>query len=183
MMAPLKNNCFEIVLFSFWTLKTASQKQHYLCQKFLLPIPKQTWKIFSIERLIYFLRPHMAIWSRLTPTNVAKRCVSRNSVYHYFLLLLCSHLIQGAWKKSICSPIRRNCWKKNIHSAIRLYLSKINCICSAVRPCCSKKIYIRSAVRKKIASVQPLNRSVLNGFSSHFLSVHLPCIQPLERIS
>ena len=157
-MAPLKNNCFEIVLFSFWTLKTASQKQHYLCQKFLLPIPKQTWKIFSIERLIYFLRPHMAIWSRLTPTNVAKRCVSRNSVYHYFLLLLCSHLIQGAWKKASVHPFDLTIGKKEhpfSHSTLpfenKLYLfsrstllfekdlhsfscSKKNCICSAIKP-------------------------------------------------
>ena len=164
MMAPLKNNCFEIVLFSFWTLKTASQKQHYLCQKFLLSIPKQTWKIFSIARLIYFLRPHMAICSRLTPTNVAKWRVSRNSVYHYFLLLLCSHSIQGTWKMASVLPFNLTVGKKEhplSHSTLpfenKLYLfsrstvlfekdlhpfscSKKNCICSAIKPICFERL-------------------------------------------
>ena len=74
-MAPLKNNYFEIALFSFWTLKTALRKQHYLCQKFLLPIPIHTWKISWIERLIYFLWPHMGNWSRLT-------LMWQSNVYH-----------------------------------------------------------------------------------------------------
>ena len=50
-IAPLKNSNFEIVLFSFRTLKTALQKQRYLCQKFPLPIPFHTWKISCFEHI------------------------------------------------------------------------------------------------------------------------------------
>ena len=50
-IAPLKNSNFEIIaLFSFRTMKTALRKQHYLCQKFLLPIPFHTWKISCFEQ-------------------------------------------------------------------------------------------------------------------------------------
>ena len=50
-IAPLKNSNFEIVLFSFRTLKTALRKQRYLCQKFPLPIPFHTWKISCFEHI------------------------------------------------------------------------------------------------------------------------------------
>ena len=46
-IAPLKNNNFEIALFSFRTLKTALRKQRYLCQKFPLPIPFCSWMFTS----------------------------------------------------------------------------------------------------------------------------------------
>ena len=126
---------FEIVLFSVRTLKTASRKQCYLCQKFLLPIPTHTWKISWIERLIFF----GATRGKLAPfdSDVAKQCVSRNSVYHFFLLLSSSHSIPGVRKKAICSPVRHNrSKKKSIHSAIGLNRSK------------------------KITSVQPFNLTV-----------------------
>ena len=52
-IVPLKNNNFEIALFSFRTLKAALWKQCYLCQKFPLPIPFHTWKISCFEHILH----------------------------------------------------------------------------------------------------------------------------------
>ena len=59
-MAPLKNNYFEIALFSFRTLKAALRNQ-------------RSWKISSFEQLIYIVRPHLANLGRLTLMNMATR--------------------------------------------------------------------------------------------------------------
>ena len=81
-------------------------------------------------------------------SDVAKQHESRNSIYHFFLLLLSSHSIPGVWKKMRPSPVWLNCSrKKNIHSAVRLNCLKKICVRSAVWPCRSKIIYIRSAVQ------------------------------------
>ena len=60
-IAPLKNSKFEIVLFSFQTLKTALRKQRYLCQKFPLPIPFHFWKISCFERI-----SHTCLFTRVS---------------------------------------------------------------------------------------------------------------------
>ena len=123
--APLKNNYFQIALIPLRT-QTGFAKAVLFVSKF----PIHTWKISWIERLIYFLWPHMANRSRLTLMNVEKRHVSQNSVHHFFLLLLSSHSILGIPKKCICSVVRLNrSKKKNICLAVRLNCSKKICIC------------------------------------------------------
>ena len=104
---------------------------------------------YWIERLIYFLRPrpHVANRSRLTLMNVEKRHVSC-SVNNFFLLLPSSQSILGVRKKCIRSLVGLN------RSQKRTSVQSFDL-----------------TVRKKIASVQPFNRSVSNGLSSCFLSV------------
>ena len=122
---------FEIALFSVRTLKTASQKQRYLCQKFLLPIPIHTWKISWIEWLIYLLRPHMANWSCLTLMWKSSAC---HGIVFIISCCFCpSHSIPGVQKKSIRSPIRKK------RTSIQLF---------------------DLTVRKKFASVQLLDPAV-----------------------
>ena len=126
-------------------------------------------------------------------TSCIKKVFSGEHIYVFFfllwiffLLLLSGHPILSIQKKCIRSPVQLYRWKKN-------------CIRSAVCPCYSKKSYIRSAVRFDHSktklhpfsrstkpfekNLHPFNRSISNGLSSRFLSVHLPCVQPFERIS
>ena len=181
--ATLKNNIIFRLRYFHFQHKTASRKQRYLCQRFPLAIPIHTWKISWIERLIYFLRPHMANRSHLTQMNMAKRrvgvmeqCLSPGLIIS-FLLLLSSHSILGNRKKCVRSPVQLNCLKKrtsiqqfdftvrkNLHpfSHSTLPFEK-NYICSAVQLNRSKKSYIHSAVQlncsKKIcicSGVQPI---------------------------
>ena len=102
---------FEIALFSIRTLKMALWKQRYLCQKFPLPIPIHTWKISWIERLIYFLLPHMANWSRLTmmwQSNVCHQIV--------FIVSFCFRRLdiqsQAFKKNPSVQPLDLTVWKK-----------------------------------------------------------------------
>ena len=185
---------FEIVLFSVRTLKTASQKQRCLCQKFLFPIPIYTWKISWTERLIYFLRPHMANWSHLTLMWQSNVC---HGIVFIISFCFCRLAIrsQAFEKNASVHPFDLTVRKKEHSFSCSTQPFEKN-LCPFSR---SKKIYIRSAVRlhcsktsvqlfvltvrKNFASVQPCNRFISNGLSSHFLSVRLPHIQPFERIS
>lgn len=85
-ITPLKNNNFEIALFSFRTLKTALRKPRYLCQKFrcqflftlgkslALNIVSKGEKLLTVNYGLNgeynFLRPHMENRSRLTLMNI-----------------------------------------------------------------------------------------------------------------
>ena len=97
-IAPLKNSNFEIVLFSFRTLKTALQKQCYLCQKLPLPIPFHTWKISCFEHIAcVFFHSHV-FWhinhvKQLTALN--KSFSVQNNIYRdnlCFAYYICAYL-------------------------------------------------------------------------------------------
>ena len=92
---------------------------------------------------IFFLS-HMANRSCLTLMNVAKRCVSQDNVYYFFLLLPSSHSILGVRKNASVQPfdltVRKklasaqpfnSAVKKNyIRLAVWLNCLKTFCICS-----------------------------------------------------
>ena len=153
--APLKNNIFQIALFSFRT-QNGFEKAALFVSK--VSVRNSYTQKYWVERLIYFLRPrpHVANRSRLTLMNVEKRHVSC-SVNHFFLLLSSSQSILGVRKKCIRSLVGLNRSKKNyICSVVRLNRSKKNCIRSAVQPIRFKRLVkpflirslaVRSAVR------------------------------------
>ena len=133
-MAPLKNNYFEIALFSlklFRTLKTALRKQRCLCQKFPLSIPINTWKISWFERLIFFCH-----------TNRSRLATFVTEIV-FMSFCFCRLAVRHSKKNCIHSPVRLD-RSKNIAC---VYPFEKNCICSPVRLYRSKKCCIRSAVQ------------------------------------
>ena len=161
-MAPL--------YFQFEHWKMASRKQRYLCQKFLLPIPIHTWKISWIERLIYFLRPHMANRSHLTLMWQSNVC---HGIVFIISFCFCRLAIQSQAfeknppvhpfdltdrkKRTSIQPydltVRKEfasiqAFEKNLHLFSRsTWLFKKNYICPAVQFNRSKKICMRSVIQ------------------------------------
>ena len=146
-MAPLKNNYFEIALFSFIkllrTLKTALRKQRcqflYVVNSYTLSIPIHTWKISWFERLIFF--------SNTNRSRLASLATFVTEIVFVFLLLPSSRL---AFEKKIASihPFDLTV-RKILHPFTRstLPFEKI----ASVHP-------FDFTVRKNVASVQPFNR-------------------------
>ena len=136
------------MLFSVRTLKTASQKQHYMCQKFLLLIPIHTWKISWIERLIFFFFAATQGKLELFDSDVVKQRVSRNSVYYFFLVLPSS------------LAIRSEALEEN--ASVRLFNLTVQKKRTSIQP-------FDLTVRKKFPSIQPFDSAIskknLNLFS------------------
>ena len=94
-IAPLKNSNFEIVLFSFRTLKTALRKQRYLCQKFPLPIPFHTWKISCFEHISHaclFTRVSFGTLSVLNSWLLWTKALAISTVTLFVLLITYAHI-------------------------------------------------------------------------------------------
>ena len=97
-IAPLKNSNFEIVLFSFRTLKMALRKQRYLCQQFPLPIPFHTGKISCFEHISHaclFTRVSFGTLSVLNSWLLwtkALACKTISTVTRFVLLITYAHI-------------------------------------------------------------------------------------------
>ena len=94
-IVPLKNSTFEIVLFSFWTLKTALREQGYLCQKFPSPIPFHTWRISSFEHILHgclFTRVSFGTLSVLNSWLLWTKALAISTVTLFVLLITYAHI-------------------------------------------------------------------------------------------
>ena len=89
-LAPLKNNNFEFALFSFWTLKTALQKQRNLCQ-LKVSVANSFSHLENLFLWTYMYIARVSFVKQLTALNKALACKTISTATLIVFLITYAH--------------------------------------------------------------------------------------------